>query len=71
MYSMEHRIPLGAPGHDWFISIGIDYVDGLDSHGSMLAGMSSIMETFPKLIEGFELCPLDPSSTLLVLTSLP
>jgi hypothetical protein len=69
MYSMEQRIPLGAPGHDWFILIGIDYVDGLYSHGSMLAGMSSIMETFPKLIEGFEIHPLDSSSTLPVLSS--
>ncbi len=69
MYFMEHIIPLGAPGQGWFILIGIDYMDRLDSHGSMLARMSSIMATFLKLIEGFELRPLDPSSTLPVLTA--
>ncbi len=69
MYSMEHRISLGTSEHNWFILIGIDYVDRLDSRGSMLTGMSSITETFPELIERFELCPLDPSSNLLVLTS--
>ncbi len=35
----------------------------------MLIGMSSIMETFPQMIDGFELHPLDPESSLPVLTS--
>ncbi len=44
-------------------------MDGMDSRGSMLTGMSSVLETFPSMIDGFKLGPLDPNSTLLVLTS--
>jgi hypothetical protein len=52
-----------------YISIGINYVDGMDSRGSMLMGMSAILETFLSIIDGFKLHPLDPNSTLPVLTS--
>ncbi len=69
MFSMDHRIPLGAAGHFWFLTLGIDYVEGKDSWGTMLIGMSSIMETFPQMIDGFELHPLDPASSLPFLMS--
>jgi hypothetical protein len=66
---MEHRVFLGAPGHHWYILIGIKYVDGMDARGLLLTGMSSVLETFPSMIDGFKLHPLDPNSTLPVLTS--
>jgi hypothetical protein len=69
MFSMDHRIPLGVSGHFWFLMLGIDYVKGEDSWGTMLIGMSSIMETFPQKIDEFELHPLDPASSLPFLTS--
>jgi hypothetical protein len=69
MYFMEHRVSLGAPGHHWYILIGINYVDGMDAQGLLLTGMSSVLETFLSMIDGFELHPLDPNSTLPVLTS--
>jgi hypothetical protein len=69
MFSMDHRILLGAAGHFWFLTLGIDYVEGKDSWGTMLTGMSSIMETFPQMIDGFKLHPLDPASSLPFLTS--
>jgi hypothetical protein len=69
MYSMEHRVSLGTTGHHWYISIWIDYVDVMDARGLLLSGMSSVLETFPSMIDGFELHPLDPNSTLPVLTS--
>ena len=69
MYSIEHRVSLGAPGYNWYILIGIDYVDGMDSCGSMLTGMSSVLETFLSMIDGSELHSLDPNYTLPVLVS--
>jgi hypothetical protein len=69
MYSMEHRVFLGALGHHWYILIRINYVDGMDAWGLLFTGMSSVLETFPSMIDGFKLHPLDPNSTLLVLTS--
>ncbi len=69
MFSMDHWIDLGAKGHFWYLSVGIDYIEDEDSRGTMLLGMSSILETFPHMISGFELHPLDPASTLPFLTS--
>jgi hypothetical protein len=69
MSSIEHRVSLGAPDHHWYILIGINYVEGMDARGSLLTGMSFVLETFPSMIDGFELHPLDPNSTLPVLTS--
>jgi hypothetical protein len=69
MFSMDHQIDLGAKGHFWYLSVGIDYIEDKDSRGTMLLGMSSILETFPHMISGFELHPLDPASTLPFLTS--
>jgi hypothetical protein len=68
MFSMDHRIPLGAKGHFWYLLVGIDYIEDEGSRGTMLLGMSSILETFPLMIAGFKLHPLDPDSTLPVLT---
>jgi hypothetical protein len=39
MFSMDYRIPMGAAGHFWFLTLGIDYVEGEDSWGTMLIGM--------------------------------
>jgi hypothetical protein len=69
MFSMDHWIDLGAKGHFWYLSVGIDYIEDEDSRGTMLLGMSSILETFPHMISGFELHPLNPASTLPFLTS--
>jgi hypothetical protein len=69
MYSLKHRVPLGAAGHFWYLSVGIGWIADEDSQGTMLIGMSSIMETFPQMIDGFELHPLDPVSSLPVFTS--
>ncbi len=66
VYSMEHRVSLGAPSYHLCISIGVDYVDGMDSCGSMLTGTSSVLETFLSMVDSFELHPLDPNSTLMV-----
>ncbi len=68
MFSMDHWIDLGAKGHFWYRSVGIDYIEDEDSRGTMLLGMSSILEMFPHMISGFELHPLDPTSTLPFLT---
>jgi hypothetical protein len=69
MFSIDHRIDLDAKVHFWYLSVGIDYIKDKDSRGTMLLGMSSILETFPHMISGFELFPLYPASTLLFLTS--
>ncbi len=69
MFSMDHWIDLGAKGHFWYLSVGIDYIEDKDSRGTMLLGMSSILETFPHMIFGFELHLLNPASTLPFLTS--
>ncbi len=66
---MDHWIDLGAKGHFWYLSVGIDYIEDEDSRGMMLLGITSILETFPHMISGFELHPLDPASTLPFLTS--
>jgi hypothetical protein len=69
MFSMDHRIPLGEAGHLWYLSIGIDWLADKDSRGTMLTGMLSVMETFPLMIDGFQLHPLAAESSLPVLTS--
>jgi hypothetical protein len=69
MYSLKHRVPLGATGHFRYLSVGIDWIADENSQGTMLIGMPSIMETFPQMIDGFEFHPLDPESSLPVLTS--
>ncbi len=53
----------------WYLLVCIDSIEDKDSRGTMLLGMSSILEIFPLTIAGFELHPLDPNSTLPVLTS--
>jgi hypothetical protein len=68
-FSMDHRIPLGEAGHLWYLSIGIDWLADKDSWGTMLTGMLFIMETFPLMIDGFELHPLAAESSLPILTS--
>jgi hypothetical protein len=68
-FSIDHRIPLGAAGHFWFLLLGIDWLADKDSWGTMLAGMSSVMETFPLMIDGFKLHPLSSKSSLPFLTS--
>ncbi len=69
MFSVDHRIPLGAADHFWFLSLGIDWLADKDSWGTILAGMSSVMETFPLMIDGFELHPLSSEMSLPFLTS--
>jgi len=69
MFSMDHRIPLGEAGHFWYLTLGFDWLADEDSRGTMLAGMSSVMETFPLMIDGFELHPLAKESSLPFLTS--
>ena len=69
MFSMDHRIPFGAEGPFWYLTVSIDYVENEDFRGTMLLGMSSILETFPLIIAGFELHPLDTNSSLPFLTS--
>jgi hypothetical protein len=69
MFSMDHWIDLGTKGQFWYLSFGIDYMEDKDSKGTMLLGMSSILETFPHMISGFELHPLNPTSTLPFLAS--
>jgi hypothetical protein len=31
MYSLKHRVPLGATGHFWYLSVGIDWIADEDS----------------------------------------
>jgi hypothetical protein len=68
MFSMDHWIDLGAKGHFWHLSVGIVYIEDKDSRGTMLLGMSSILKTFPHMISGIALHPLDPASTIPFLT---
>ncbi len=36
MFSMDHWIDLGAKGHFWYLSVGINYIEDEDSRGTML-----------------------------------
>ncbi len=69
MFSMDCRIPLGAADYFWFLLLGIDWLADKDSWGTMLTGMSSVRETFPLMIDGFELHPVSSESSLPFLTS--
>jgi hypothetical protein len=61
MYSMEHRVSLGAPIHHRYISIWIGYVDGMDARGSLFTRMSSVLETFSSMIDGSSYTHLTPT----------
>jgi hypothetical protein len=69
MFSMAHRTTPGAAGHFWFLLAGFEFIEGADSHTTMLAGMSALIEIFSGIITDFQVIPIDPKSTLLVLTS--
>jgi hypothetical protein len=69
MFSMAHRTTPGAAGHFWFLSAGFEFIKAADSRTTMLAGMSALMEIFSGIITDFQVFPINPESTLLVLTS--
>jgi hypothetical protein len=69
MYSLLHKIAPGSKVFFWFLQVGFKYLDDNDSRMTFLLGMSALMEILPGTIDGFELHPLDETSTLPFLTS--
>jgi hypothetical protein len=69
MFSMAHRTKPGAAGHFWFLLVGFKFIDGADSRTTMLAGMSALMEIFSGIVTDFWVFPINPKSTLPILTS--
>ncbi len=69
IFLVSHRIVPGSAGHFWFLNIGFKYVDDNDNKTTLLLGLTALMEILPGVIDGFELHPLNETSTLPVLTS--
>ncbi len=64
MYSLSHRIIPGCAGSFWFLQVSFDILPDQDSRSTLLFGLSSLLEIFSSVIDGFEMHPLDPESTL-------
>ena len=69
MFSMAHRTKPGAAGHFWFLSVIFEFIDGAASCTTMLAGMSALMEFFSGIVMDFWVFPINPESSLPILTS--
>ena len=69
MFSMSHRTLPGSPGQSWFFTAGFTYTEDHTAKQTMLFGLSALMDILPKAIDGFNLHPLDKSSTLPPLTN--
>ncbi len=69
MFSMAHRTKPGAAGHFWFLLVGFKFIDGADSRTIMLAAMSTLMEIFSGIVTNFWVFPINPESSLPILTS--
>jgi hypothetical protein len=64
MYSLSHRIILGCAGSFWFLQVSFDILPDQDSGSTLLLGLLSLLEILSSVIDGFEMHPLDPKSTL-------
>ncbi len=69
MFLVHHRVAPGSAGHDWYLQLGIKYIEGHDSRTTLLMGLTAFMEIVPAFIDGFQLLPLSNPSTLPPLTS--
>ncbi len=69
MFSMVQITTPGAAGHFWFLLAGFEFIEGADSRTTMLAGMSALVKIFSGIITDFQVFPINPESTLPVLTS--
>ena len=68
-FTMSHRYTLGSKGHFWFLQVGLKYEGENDSKMTLLLGLSALMEILPSAINGFELHPLDETSSHPALTN--
>jgi hypothetical protein len=64
MYSLSHRTIPGCPGVHWFLQVSFEILPEQDSQSTLLLGLVSLVEILSSVIDGFELHPLDPESTL-------
>jgi hypothetical protein len=69
MYSLSHRTIPGCPGVHWFLQVSFEILPEQDSRSTLLLGLVSLVEILSSVIDGFELHPLDPESTLPFLIS--
>jgi hypothetical protein len=69
IFLVSYRIVPGSAGHFWFLNVGFKYVNDNNNKMTLLLGLTALMEILPGVINGFELHPLNETSTLLVLTS--
>ncbi len=69
MYSLSHRIIPGCAGSFWFLQVSFDILPDQDSRSTLLLCLLSLLEFFSSIIDGFEMHPLDPKSTLSPLIS--
>ncbi len=68
-FTMSHRYTLGSKGHFWFLQVGLKYEGENDSKMTLLLGLSALMAILPSAIDGFELHPLDETSSHPALTN--
>ena len=66
---MAYRAIPGCSGQFWFLQVGINYLPDQDSKTTMLLDLSALMDILPDAIDGFELHPLEETSTLPFLVS--
>ncbi len=64
MYSLSHRTIPGCPDVHWFLQVSFKILPEQDSQSTLLLGLASFVEILFSGIDGFELHPLDPESTL-------
>jgi hypothetical protein len=69
LYLLSHKVAPGSKGYFWFLQVGFNYLDDNNSKTTLLFGLLAQMEILPGAIDGFELHPLDESSSLPFLTS--
>jgi hypothetical protein len=69
MFSVHHRVAPGSSGHDWYLQLGIKFIEGHDSRTTLLMGLTAFMEIVPAFIDGFQLLPLISPSILPPLTT--
>jgi hypothetical protein len=69
MYLLSHKIAPGSKRYFWFLQVGFKYLDENNSKTTLLLGLLALMVILPGAINGFELHPLDDTSSLPFLTS--
>jgi len=69
LFSLSHRIIPGSAGSFWFLQVSFEILPDQDSRSTLLLGLASLLEILSSVIDGFEMHPLNPESTLPFLTS--